>query len=528
MDTPSNGVNIVTPRALAKTPAYATHREAVISHVGIEMNALLELEVEIADKKGDRAGLCGIEVFGDRVPILEKTLRVQVPDVQELRSEIAGTAPGKGMAGTKGFWTLRNIPARPEEPHAPPRVETCPRVAYTYRTSRTDWGKAFAARFREAANSALPADLQKRLEAIRNTRPSPAERIVALDALIRSRVAPVRHRFERIGLRPAGTTWAEGYGHAADRGALLCACLRTLEMEAHPVFYASTRTPTVLALLPPWGYPALWLEIRAGERTWSLDALGRAAETGLLGPAGLGCFDPQAEKTPCRKGREPALSDRQACVQGSVRIYPDGTVEARLLIELKGSLNPLIRKWEGKGNPRGFAEEKIKGLFKEAKTRKFIEIHAGQDRTVMAFEVKAKAGIPKEGDVFRFTLPETIFLPALALPATDRALPYRFLGAMAEKVELQVTIPKTWKVAASPAPVSGEIEGAIRLGTLAWKKEEGFLLFRSVEITGQDIGRVNPPSTDATMQNFRALLARWKAENGRTLLFTAAPDPRKK
>ncbi|GEM_PF-3027193 len=513
VETPPRGINVVTPRACVQAPAYASRREAVVSHVGIEAGALLEIEIEIADREGGRRGVWGVEVFGDRVPVLEKTLVVDVPDPEALRSNMLGIRGGKGKwtAFEKpGVWTLEDVPAFPEEPCSPPLEELAPGVAYSTLPSWDAWGRDFLARFEKAAGGKLPGDLEEEIEEIRKKKRTDVERILALETVLSRRVRKVPYDFETGELRPASRTWREGYAHAADLGALWRACLERLGLEGHPALFSRARHKPRFAI--PSSFPALRIRARSEDGSWWIDPLRPAKETGFSAPPLAWHVRPSREGAsgpagPVRKG----TNARSAEVRGTIVLRPGGTVLASLTVELHGALNPWFVNGT-RGPSKGAIREAVRKVLPGAEIGTWVWVRSGPDKTIAALSCKAEGAVKPEGGIARLALPGTFFLDPPVLPSPARAHPYRFDSPFAETVELWIEPPAGWKAAALPAPVSGEIGGAFRMSVLGWHKGGDVLLFRSVEAPGGDVGA-------GDLARFRSLLARWKSAPSRTVLF---------
>jgi hypothetical protein len=532
VNTPKNGVNLVTPRAAANAPAYATLREAVVSHVGIEREALLEIEVEIADVKGGRKGLEGVEVFGGVFPVLEKTLAVKVPAGTKLGSLVAGAAWfRKGLASVDkaGTWTLEDVAPLPSEPHAPPEAEIHPRVAYSTWPSWKAWGDAYQDRFAWAAGADLPENLKGPLAEIRTAWPSAAERIAALDALVAKRVRKVDVGFDRLALRPCGETWAGGYGNAGDMAALFCAGLRAVGLTGRPVWISDLHTPLEKGPASPSFFRTLWIVVRAEEREWWIQPMKRVADTAFLPPSGSRAFHPgDAERPDPSPLAVPGSGGFDADVRGTLHCRDDGSATARLSVSLKGAVNPGVRHLAGEGNAVDFIEEKLKRAFPQGKITESIEVSAGPVWTSLTLKMEIPKALVLEGNRARLSLPETFFRSPPDLPVAGRVLPYRLTRERSEILHLQVRVPPSWELAAGPKPFSGEVKGALRACVVGGRlhrskagnvRRAGVSLMRYFLTWPGDVGEVFPPSAGEKMKTFRTLLSRWKAASSRTLIF---------
>jgi hypothetical protein len=507
VDTPENGVNIVTVRAVAGAPDYASRREGVVSHVGIEMNALLEIEIEIADRKGGRVGIDGVEVFASKVPVLEKTLSVRIPKGMTLKSETAGPGWPEGAGSPPaGSWALKNIPAYPDEPHSPPKAQICPRVLYSSWPSWKTWSARHTTLFDKENVFTLPPDLVGELEKLRPV-PAIPKRLAALDSLLWKRVRHVPCPHEGRNLAEPKKTWTRGYGNGPDRALLYYACLCHLGLDVRPVWRPPAHTVLKAEVPLPSVMEALWMVVKAEEREWWIDASRRVRVTGLLPPPGM---------PGTGVGGAKRLSSE---IRGTVTLRRDGSAAVRLVVELSGLANPAIRAWAGEGGIRAHVREKLKALWKAIDIKKWIEVQVTADRTIVSLEAEASGAVVLEGGLAWFSLPESVFLPLVELPQFRRVLPYRFEESMSETIELSVHPPPGWKLAASPSPLSGGIRRAFRVGALAWAKEGGLFLFRKVEIERADVDGPLPKAENKELLEFRSLLSRWKSKAGRTFMF---------
>ena len=123
VQSPENAFNEVLPFQAANAPAYNNLREMVITHVGLEIGAVVELDYTIHTKAGFLPVFSGNLLLNESSPIKKLEVIVKVPKGQELNHSILNkTSDVVFEEGTQGkyqtySWTSINLKARSNEPH---------------------------------------------------------------------------------------------------------------------------------------------------------------------------------------------------------------------------------------------------------------------------------------------------------------------------------------------------------------------------------------------------------------------------
>ena len=79
--TPDNAFNEVLPRFSTNAPDFNNIRELVVTHTGLELNAIINLDYTISSKKGFYPALMGDEVLSETSPVNELVIRVNIPQL---------------------------------------------------------------------------------------------------------------------------------------------------------------------------------------------------------------------------------------------------------------------------------------------------------------------------------------------------------------------------------------------------------------------------------------------------------------
>lgn len=83
-----NAFNEVLPRFASSAPAYNHLREMVITHTGLELGAIVDLNYQINTKAGYWPELMGNEILQSTMPYKNYSIRVKIPKEKELKYEL--------------------------------------------------------------------------------------------------------------------------------------------------------------------------------------------------------------------------------------------------------------------------------------------------------------------------------------------------------------------------------------------------------------------------------------------------------
>lgn len=163
--SPENAFNEVLPFAAADAPAYNYLREMVITHVGLERGAVVELDYEIQTKNGfmpyffDKVNLC------ESSPVKKIEVIVRVPKGEKLNYNLINQPAGVNckMSSDDRYdiykWESYNLNAYSHEP-----MQAEGSAAYPYLTfSTTDFKTAFNFLKEKLTNNFIPDDASKKL-----------------------------------------------------------------------------------------------------------------------------------------------------------------------------------------------------------------------------------------------------------------------------------------------------------------------------------------------------------------------------
>ncbi len=125
--TPDNAYNEVLPRYADDAPAFNNLREMVVTHTGLEVNAVINLDYSLHTNNKFYPNFMGEEVITENAPVKEEIIRIIVPSDKELNYKTFNirTAPEitKDDEYITYTWNFSNIPARSHSSHQPDYYE---------------------------------------------------------------------------------------------------------------------------------------------------------------------------------------------------------------------------------------------------------------------------------------------------------------------------------------------------------------------------------------------------------------------
>lgn len=132
-----HAVTDLLPPALAKAPGLCHVQEKLVSLIGLEINAVTELELKITDKS-PRSFFAGEELVGTYFPAVKKEFSVTVPEdmpfFHSYRNGFNGISAQpeiSSVGGMKTFkWFFNNMSALPEAENAPSRQELASAIIF--------------------------------------------------------------------------------------------------------------------------------------------------------------------------------------------------------------------------------------------------------------------------------------------------------------------------------------------------------------------------------------------------------------
>ena len=99
---PENAFNEVLPRFAANAPVYNHLREMVVTHAGLEVNAIVELDYTIHTKPGYFTSLSGMESIKENIAVNEEIISFSIPENVNFNYKVLNIRTSPKLATEKG------------------------------------------------------------------------------------------------------------------------------------------------------------------------------------------------------------------------------------------------------------------------------------------------------------------------------------------------------------------------------------------------------------------------------------------
>ncbi|MBC8321799.1 MAG: DUF3857 domain-containing protein [Bacteroidetes bacterium] len=237
--TPDNAFNEVLPRFSTNAPDFNNIRELVVTHTGLELNAIINLDYTISSKKGFYPALMGDEVLSETSPVNELVIRVNIPVSQNLKFELLNIVgePVINIEKEKKVytWTFESMPANSKDYYQDVDQIFAPRLIFSTAKDLHFVYDQFINQDAFIFNTNESMD--KVVDKISANETNQLTIALELQKLVSNDLGTLNIPLKYTGFkcRSAVETWNSNQGTHIEKALLLTALLRKSNIEAEPV-----------------------------------------------------------------------------------------------------------------------------------------------------------------------------------------------------------------------------------------------------------------------------------------------------
>jgi hypothetical protein len=235
--TPKNAFNEVLPKFSNNAPAFNNIREMVITHTGLEVGTVINLDYTINSKAGYYPYLMGNEILSEASSVKELTIVVTIPDSKELNFSLLNIegAPVKSLIkGTKVYtWTFNSIPANSKDYYQETDHKTEPRLMF----STNDMAYAYNQFVNHNAfNLVSNNSMDESVTEITNNESDQLKIALDLQKIVSNNLNNINIPLVYTGYecRTPVETWNSNQGTQLEKALLLITLLHKANIEAEP------------------------------------------------------------------------------------------------------------------------------------------------------------------------------------------------------------------------------------------------------------------------------------------------------
>ena len=133
--SPENAFNEILPRFASKAPCFNHLREMVVTHAGLEPDAVIELNYTIHTKPGYYPALMADEIITESSPVAEKIILVRIPSAELLNYRVFQSRTAPEIFESPGYkeyiFTFKGIAGNTHERYQPANSTHLPRLVFS-------------------------------------------------------------------------------------------------------------------------------------------------------------------------------------------------------------------------------------------------------------------------------------------------------------------------------------------------------------------------------------------------------------
>ncbi|MBU0765905.1 MAG: DUF3857 domain-containing protein [Bacteroidetes bacterium] len=497
---PENSFNEVLPHFAANAPAYNHLREMVVTHTGLENGALANLEYTLHSSEEYLPFLSGHEFLEASSPVKKFSLSVRIPAGTELKFHTLNDSLTPEIVCDEEWttykWAKDNIPACPKFDRCPGNT---PQLFFST-AAGLDEAKDYL--------TSLPAfDLEVSTEmkdkALKETEKEkdPLQKALKLQKIIVNnlnhyRVTPEEAAFR---CRTPREVWEDNGGTALEKTILFTALLKSVDIEARPVFSATKGTVKKEVGSLQY-FHNFYIQITPCDESAAIPYLSAVEMNEPYNPGFSG-----NEIVPLEK-------DIPSRLTGAIisRITAEGVLTLRKDNSLTGEIQAGFTMFSSRFGQLSESVSNAKKLFQDASDAVIRSLEPGESR--IEFTINKNEACREQAEYLFLTLPQATgsYADAVGILPAQRDVSFDLETAFEESYKVDVVLPGD--IVLSSAPERKIMKNACGNAEVAIaEKENGFSVTRKIEINKDPI----PPELYG---DFRKLVLLWQEKKFREIV----------
>ncbi len=236
---PSNSFNEVLPGFAANAPAYNQLREMVITHTGLERNAVENLDYTIHTQKDFYPAMMANEVLAEAEPVQVYIFRIKVPIKADFVYRLYNSDVNPEYITEGGYaiytWTFKDVPDISQEEHQKGGNELYPRILFSTSGDRNGLYQDLLSG--EAFKYQLNDEMKQAVSKVLAENQDKADIFLKLrdEVISNIRLWPMPLRFTGFTCRTPAATWQSNGGTLLEKAVLLCSLLKEAGIPSDPV-----------------------------------------------------------------------------------------------------------------------------------------------------------------------------------------------------------------------------------------------------------------------------------------------------
>lgn len=506
VSSPANAFNEVLPRAAYNATPYLHLREMVVTHTGLENDAVIDFAYSLNTKSGYLPGLNGKVVIADRSPIENLEIKVILPEGKNLTWLMTGSKvePIKTNQSGKDIytWTFRNIDLIPVEPGQPAISDISP-VIYFGTENKLKLKEHI---FSDTKLYFLSDDAKVIVNNITSNALSDEEKIKVIRDYIINNIGDAHIDFFHQGFKPlnAMQTFERNVGSGIDKSVLMAAMIKEAipNRIILPMLVSRDKSSNPMKILSRFDACILY------DNHNSV----------IIDPGHNGESYPPVPVNPVAYLAAPNIT--QSGILPTIAKSPG--IHVRIKAELDTSMNisgrgsVTLDPFEGYSIYDESVNKYIENLFRESACKiEFTpsDIPVSGNRIVRNINLSSESPVvEKDGmfDIVLASISKNGSASQLHLGNSDRATPFELPLIKIEKWEIEFNMPENFKVMNNIENLDLEKAGTKLSSTINIDSNK-VQIIKSIDLPTENISAKD-------YKDFSELIAEWKSKRMNMLL----------
>ena len=257
--TPDNGFNEVLPPFCQDSKAYSQLREMVVSHTGLERNAIINCSYKVTTSAGKIPFLMGIEDLQADCPIENLTIVVKVPPKMKLHYKLLNITSEPAIDQGTDFdtytWNFQDLPQWRKEIRSAFVCEDLPTLLFTTQKNKSEGVNCVSKPV--SSSSLIDPAIKKYVDSAIKEKKNLQEKALKIQEIVVNELKTLHIPLPLVAFqaRAEGEVWQSNSGTVLEKAFLLSSLLRSEGLNAEvclniPEGLAEEQLPFLLAAEP--------------------------------------------------------------------------------------------------------------------------------------------------------------------------------------------------------------------------------------------------------------------------------------
>jgi hypothetical protein len=235
---PNNAFNEVLPQFAADAPSYNHLREMVVTHAGLELEAVIELDYTIHSDSGYFAALMADELISESSPITEEIIVIRVPEWKNLYYKVFNQRTAPEILKLKGIteykFKFADIKEDAHEPNQPLNNLLLPHLVFS--TFSASAGQHFLAN-QNALQYKCDQSMKDAVEKMKAESKNDLQLVLKIQELVVNNIItyPVPPEFTGFIARNPIQVWNSNGGTPFEKCLLMTTLYREAKISSEPL-----------------------------------------------------------------------------------------------------------------------------------------------------------------------------------------------------------------------------------------------------------------------------------------------------